>query len=120
MEKAKKKLLDEHKQNVVQLIFWREYIISGVTNPNNSDESEFIMKRIVPFLIHRIKIMNIRIRLLITRIGVCSIPVIPIRNRIHSIDIPYEPNNTRIFQRLKYICFSKPTCYIEIFTIGKL
>ena len=72
-------------------------------NPNNSDESEFIRKRIVPFLINRIEIMNIRIRLLINQIGVCSIRVIPIRNRIHWVNIPYEPNNTRIFQMVKYI-----------------
>ena len=52
MEETKKKLLDEHKQNVVQLIFWIEYIISGVPNPNSSDKSEFIRKRIVPFLIN--------------------------------------------------------------------
>ena len=45
--------------------------------------------------------MNIKIRLLINRIGVCSIWVIPIRNRIHSLNIPYEPNNNRIFQRVK-------------------
>ena len=72
-----------------------------VPNPNNSDESEFIRKRIVPFLINRIEIMNIRIRLLINRIGVCGIRVIPIRNRIHSLNIPYQPNNNRIFQRVK-------------------
>ena len=90
-----------------------------VPNPNNSDESEFIRKRIVPFLINRIEIMNIRIRLLINRIGVCGIRVIPIRNRIHSVNIPYEPNNTRIFERVKNIYVSKPTCYIEIFTFGK-
>ena len=88
MEETKKKLLDEHKQNVVQLIFWIEYIISGVPNPNNSDKSEFIRKRIVPFLINRIENMNIRIWLLINRIGVWSIRVIPIRNRIHSLNIP--------------------------------
>ena len=41
-----------------------------VPNPNNSTESEFIRKRIVPFLINRIENMNIRIRLLINRIGV--------------------------------------------------
>ena len=72
--------------------------IRGVPNPNNSDESEFIGKRIVPFLINHIEIMNIRIWLLISRIGVCSIRAIPIRNRIHSVNIPYEPNNNRIFQ----------------------
>ena len=63
--------------------------------------------------------MNIRIRLLINRIGVCSIRFIPIRNRIHNVNIPYEPNNTRIFQRVKNIYVSKPTCYIEILSIGK-
>ena len=46
---------------------------------------------------------NIRIWLLINRIGVCSIQVIPIRNRIHSINIPYEPNNNWIFKRVKNI-----------------
>ena len=64
--------------------------------------------------------MNIRIWFLINRIGVCSIRVIPMRNRIHSIIIPYEPNNTQIFKRVKYTYVSKPTCYIEIFTIGCL
>ena len=63
--------------------------------------------------------MNIWIRLLINRIGVCSIRVIPIRKRILSANIPYEPNNTRIFQRVKNIYVSKLTCNIEIFTIGK-
>ena len=60
----------------------------GVPNRNNSDESEYIRKQIVPFLINRMEIMNIRIRLLINRIGGCSIRVIPISNRIHSINIP--------------------------------
>ena len=64
----------------------------GVPNSNNLAESEFIRKRIVPFLINRIENMNIRIRLLINRIGVCSIPVIPVRNRMQSVNIPYEPN----------------------------
>ena len=41
-----------------------------VPNPNNSAESEFIRKRIVPFLINRIENMNIRIWLLINRKGV--------------------------------------------------
>ena len=41
-----------------------------VPNLNNLDKSEFIRKRIVPFLINRIENMNIRIRLLINRIGV--------------------------------------------------
>ena len=45
--------------------------------------------------------MNILIQLLINRIGVCSIRVIPIRNGIHSVNISYEPNNNRIFQRVK-------------------
>ena len=104
IEVTKKKLLDEHKQNVVQRIFWMEYIISGIPNLNNSDKSEFIRKRIVPFLMHRIEIMNIRIWLLINRIVVCSTRVIPVRNRIHSIDIPHERNNTRIVQRVQFIC----------------
>ena len=76
---------------------------SGVPNPNNLDESEFIRKQIVPFRINRIEIMNIRIRLLIHRMGVCSIQVKPIRNRIHIVNIPYELNNTRI--GVKYIIF---------------
>jgi len=45
--------------------------------------------------------MNIQIWLLIDRTGVCSIWGIPIRNRIHSGKIPYEPNNNRISQRVK-------------------
>ena len=73
------------------------------TNPNNLEESEFKRKRIVPCLINQIEIMNIQIRLLTSRIGVCSIRVIPIRNRIHCINIPYEPNSSQIFQRVKYM-----------------
>jgi len=76
-----------------------------VPNPNNSDESEFIRKRIVPFHINRIEIMNIRTRLLINRIGVCGIRVIPIRNRIHSVNIPYEPNNTEYLKGSKIYMF---------------
>ena len=41
-----------------------------VLNPNNLAESEFIWKRIVPFLINRIENMNIHIRLLINVTGV--------------------------------------------------
>ena len=56
---------------------------------------------------NRIEIKNIWIRLLINGIGVCSIRVIPIRKRILSANIPYEPNNTQIFQRVKKIYASK-------------
>ena len=41
--------------------------------------------------------------MLIDRMGVCSIQVKPIRNGIHSVNISYEPNNNRIFQRVKII-----------------
>ena len=41
--------------------------------------------------------------MLIDRMGVCSIQVKPIRNGIHSVNISYEPNNNRIFQRVKNI-----------------
>ena len=47
--------------------------------------------------------MNIWIRLLINWIVNCSIRVIPIRNRIHSVNIPYEPNNNWKFKRVKNI-----------------
>ena len=56
-----------------------------VPNPNNLTESELIRKRIVPFLINRKEILIIQIRLLKNRIDVCSIRVITIRNRIHSL-----------------------------------
>ena len=45
-------------------------VYRDIPNPNNSTESEFIRKRIVPFHINRIENMNIRIRLIINRIGV--------------------------------------------------
>ena len=41
--------------------------VRGVPNPNNSVESEFIRKQIVSFLINRIEILNIHIRLLINQ-----------------------------------------------------
>ena len=65
---------------------------------NNSSKSDLIMIQKVPFLINRIELLINRIELLIKRIGVCRIQVIPIRNRIDSVNIPYEPNSNRIFQ----------------------
>ena len=51
----------------------------------------------------RIEMLNIQIRLRINRRGVCSIRVIPVRNQIHSVNIPYEQNDNRTFQRVKNI-----------------
>ena len=39
---------------------------------------------------NRIEILYIRIQLLINQIGVCNVRVIPIRNRIHSENVPYK------------------------------
>ena len=39
---------------------------------------------------NRIEILNILIQLLINQIGVCNMRVIPIRNRIHSENVPYK------------------------------
>ena len=65
----------------------------GVPNPNNSSESEFIRKQIVPFPLNQREILNIRIPFLTNRIGVCSI-------LIHSVN---ESNNNQIFQSVKNI-----------------
>ena len=37
------------------------------------------------------------------RIGFCSIRVLPKRNRIHRVNIPYEPNKNLIFKIVKTI-----------------
>ena len=55
-------------------------------------ESKYIRNRIFSFLINRIGIRTIRIRFLITLIGIWIIPVIPKRNRIHRVNIPHKPN----------------------------
>ena len=52
---------------------------------------------------NQIEILNILIQLLINQIGVCNMRVIPIRNRKHSENIPYELDKNQIFYRVKNI-----------------